>query len=1147
MATLAAALARARRQESSYVPPLPEEGPGFVDTLLSGAQPVFDLFEGVARLGRAAAGRALDIQGSQQVLGIPAPSGEELFKALTGLPLPENVPGKVEWRDVPGFLTELAFDPAMYLGIGELSKAGQAAARLSKLERGLGVLERGGKALARARPGTVEDIAKMRKLVQELRKGGVVPKAETLAEQARLGQRSLLSVGVPFTRVNLPLLPRAISAKGLGAMGALGRGVSRLASPVTSRVAPLFRVGGRIAPKLAVRRGGMVFSGRDYNAIIEAKDILSRHLHGRGLDQAQATARALEALDPELAEASRAAMIREVRPLAARALEESPALEAIRRRLLRAKRSTLEKPADPVKVARLERRLKYMTERLRRVYDPTIGLERVGAPAALHTAGVERGVATKLIERRMAALTEDYMRRIDEHAFLSYDAMVAGDKRAFGRHQGAITRLKQSLDEKLADLARKKQITERVWANIPDVLKADIKKYTLLTDDILGIARQLGIRVEPLDDLELGYLHHAINPEAILIQRQLADAGLKGPFVRYARVISPEKGFTRPRIPEFRGMGVLAINDWWEQRVLSAIENGLPIKLPGKRVPSLFAEDPSEIILRRLTQEGYAEGAAAMHRGIIEAFAVPEKWAREGDTSIPEYLEASKLGRIGEFDVPKKAKAIAKVLKGTKYEGKVIPAEFAEEALKVHSIFNRPDELAAFSRFMDKYLSSMRYSVTSLALRVPKVGMLPGAVAGGAIGGAISGLPGAAMGAALGGMATKIGALPIFPVFHHRNELTNAPMMWLAGFKHPSVLHQAWRIMDDAEKGLIDPLLRLARDHGAYGGTYSLETAEVAQRSARFHTERLPRALRGFADAIFNPTKTVSGRRGIEFGAWIENHAKLSLFLDGLKSGLTPAEAGERVAKYLFDYRALSRFEKAYLRKWAYFYTFARKMTPLLWSELVNNPRKMRILAKALGYMGDTAQKELLRSYQAERGYIPWGVTEEGKRRFMGLGLPLEQLMLTSSEGRPGWSGVARVGQKILAQAAPHLGRSIEAVTGKRLMSGKDVPISQVWEGATPLSRVLSTYRTLRDIKTGKRPPGYAWRLFGGTPVEVSPRKARIDKQLERLDALLEAEFQAGRARKFPTYSPLYGRANERLRQLSRLRAKLQRQRTRGY
>lgn len=79
----------------------------------------------------------------------------------------------------------------------------------------------------------------------------------------------------------------------------------------------------------------------------------------------------------------------------------------------------------------------------------------------------------------------------------------------------------------------------------------------------------------------------------------------------------------------------------------------------------------------------------------------------------------------------------------------------------------------------------------------------------------------------------------------------------------------------------------------------------------------------------------------------IEEHARLALFIDGLKRGMTEEEATKRVFKYLFDYSDLSNFEREWLnnRFWP-FYTFWRKNTALQMQALAENPGKFTIIPK---------------------------------------------------------------------------------------------------------------------------------------------------------------------------------------------------------
>lgn len=1138
-----------RRRE---IPP-----PGVLARLLAGAEPVFNALDWGARQVRAAVGAITGLETPGR-----APSGEQLFEHLFDVKLPPNVEGKIEWRDVPGAAMEMALDPIMYIGVGGLSKAGRLSKRLDEALRTVRSLEatgQGASAAARA----------ARRLAAQLRTQGVHELGATLGEQGRLGQRSLLSLNLPFTETHIPLPllgGRTASRFGLGGIGAVGRGIEALAEPV---VGPLFRSGGRVRPRLTVERGPFRATGEEYNALISlGREGRKRLWARRGLEESERVRATMAGWNKAELDEALQRLRTDLPDMVESTIEKVPLLA----RLQQSERDALARnaPKTAERWARLQQKLR---NELHAALDPMQGLA-AGDDAAqtLLRIGIERGPAIERIERLSEEVTKEYAARIDAHNAAAKAVMEragGGANREWAvqraaQHTAAASRLERTMLDKLGVLAAEKELTEAIWQRLPDTVRAEAARYSLVTDDALRIAQQIGVRISELQDLHLGYMHRAVNHEAIELQRQLAQHGVKGWMVQFAMPAASRVGITRRRIRALETMGISQINDAWERGIKDLIAGGVPIRLPGGKIPPLFIEDPAEVMFRRLTNQGLPEGKAALMRGIAENFAVPEQWARPDDMPISEFFEKARLGAVRALGpgkgrmrpIPKSATQIANALADTKWAGMYIPQEFAAKALEVFRVGQQPKVLRDIGRLLDSWLSMLRYWVTAAAVKVPglrQLGVGGGALAGGTVGGLLGGPLGAALGAGLGAVGGHIGALPLFPTYHTRNAGSNLVNMWLGGFRlrDMPLLADAARIQLKYERALADPafmqqlvkagdkdlaLIQQAQDQGAYWASMTAELAEHMAEAGTLHAPRvLPQPIRAAADHLLAPATTPTGKAALRYAQFIENNAKLAMYMQGLKKGLTPVEAAERVKKYLFDYTELGPFEKRYLRRWAFFYTWVRKNMALQWSQLIEQPRRMALIGRATGLIGDSEQKKVLREHERVRLPVLGGLGKGTERVFWGLGLPQEDLMLLSAEGRPGLSGVQRVGQKLLSQAAPHLRDPLEAILGVNLASGRPAPVSRAILAMTPFSRMTSSVRTLADDDRRKR-----WGLVLGTPYVRTPERARLLRELDRLDALAAEEFAAGRARQWTGYAALPGTENERLAAITKRRRRVE-------
>jgi len=107
----------------------------------------------------------------------------------------------------------------------------------------------------------------------------------------------------------------------------------------------------------------------------------------------------------------------------------------------------------------------------------------------------------------------------------------------------------------------------------------------------------------------------------------------------------------------------------------------------------------------------------------------------------------------------------------------------------------------------------------------------------------------------------------------------------------------------------------------------------------------------------------------------IENHMRLSMFVDRLSKGYSPKAAANDVKKFLFDYTELSDWEKNVARRWLPFYTWPRKNIPLQIEMFATKPGKFGLLPKlqgAIEYGQELQDKETLPEWLQETQ--PWQV-----------------------------------------------------------------------------------------------------------------------------------------------------------------------------
>ena len=79
----------------------------------------------------------------------------------------------------------------------------------------------------------------------------------------------------------------------------------------------------------------------------------------------------------------------------------------------------------------------------------------------------------------------------------------------------------------------------------------------------------------------------------------------------------------------------------------------------------------------------------------------------------------------------------------------------------------------------------------------------------------------------------------------------------------------------------------------------------------------------------------------IESATALDNYWRVSVFIDGLKRGMSPDAAAALARKTGYDYAALTKFEKTYARRGIMFYSYMRKNMDLFWDTVLINPERI--------------------------------------------------------------------------------------------------------------------------------------------------------------------------------------------------------------
>lgn len=651
-----------------------DPGEGIISSVLlapvRAAQGLLDGIGYVDATTRAAAGGLLGVSGSGQETPLgPAPSGREL------LGLGPGTKGTFESGDIPGAAVDLLLSPINLLGVGALSKAGKAAKALEeasaaqKAYAATGQLSKAAELAPRATALTAELNAA----------GAPLQYGKTLAEQGRLGQRSLLSVGFPGLG-STSLLPRAVDE---AALGAIGRGYERvLGAPLRPLYDAVFRPAGKI---------GEV----GYDALVDASAREGERA-GVRLGEAQAL-RTGEALD------------------AARVSDAD----------LRRVRGVLQRGAQKFEQDYLTQFGKPPKEALLRKLTLDRGLDSGDAARNLTMVGLEHtGVRPKLAQQ-IADVQAETASRVNRITAQIVQRRQTGQP--VGWLPARIAQVRKAAARKILPLAAKAQIGDDLAAALPPDIAAEVGRLAAVTGRELRKDQGVGVRVSALTDPLLGYVHRTVSPAG----RELADNLLKigvqdDDSLRVIRQFTSELDFTKRRTEALRGLGVLQANEWLadsaRQKATAALANAAATPEQRKAATAVldllgkgarfFDETPEISVLRRLASGGEARGSARLMAGVVEMFAVDKKLAGPGSLSVPEFLEKSGLGKLRGVVLPEGAGGIERALQSTGLADLHVPQKYAQAALQSRRVIDNPEELRGMLRLFTQVNSLARIGAT---------------------------------------------------------------------------------------------------------------------------------------------------------------------------------------------------------------------------------------------------------------------------------------------------------------------------------------------------------------------------------------------------------------------------------------------------
>lgn len=128
-----------------------------------------------------------------------------------------------------------------------------------------------------------------------------------------------------------------------------------------------------------------------------------------------------------------------------------------------------------------------------------------------------------------------------------------------------------------------------------------------------------------------------------------------------------------------------------------------------------------------------------------------------------------------------------------------------------------------------------------------------------------------------------------------------------------------------------------------------------------------------------------------EAATWVDTRFRTAVLTDALRAGKTEQQAIEEARNALFDYSKVSDFEKDYISRVAYFWSFERSALSQAVKNMLVNPKRLFIEEKARTAFAGEEQKSASDDYNKNRIFLGLMNDEATKNRYAVYGPPIPQ------------------------------------------------------------------------------------------------------------------------------------------------------------
>ena len=381
----------------------------------------------------------------------------------------------------------------------------------------------------------------------------------------------------------------------------------------------------------------------------------------------------------------------------------------------------------------------------------------------------------------------------------------------------------------------------------------------------------------------------------------------------------------------------------------------------------------------------------------------------------------------------------------------------------------------------------------------------------------------------------KLNQTTVMPSFHIRNKLSNMYLNWLGVGRdalNPRMQRDALKtvyhlgdveklkdlkpiVSDDGTKVYHwNELYELAKSHGVIDEGFFAKDIGAGSATKGLISKKFKKIPQKY-----DPTDTenfILYKKGAEIGTVIENSDRLLHFASLLKQGKTIEEAARSSKTFLFDYSDLTAFEQAVMKRIFPYYTWLRKNGRLQLSQMIEQPEKYRLTAKALNAIHKSNNEEervedqYLSDFAKDWVQTPFSIyNERGDKEpiLLNPNLPFMDVSRLPDVGQPDSTM-----RELLAQTAPQIKIPLELATNTNFFFNSPITKEEENPITTKLAHIarqLALYNAGEGFftKEGVDMGLHALNTFGGVKgLSYDYETSKFMKIREYLDKLKAQE-----------------------------------------